>query len=57
MFIDINLKFIEEYRAEGDRVYIKTKKDGFIKHLNEYNLDDIPLSEQTIPYFIEIKED
>ncbi|PKM50969.1 MAG: hypothetical protein CVV02_08510 [Firmicutes bacterium HGW-Firmicutes-7] len=55
-FTDINLNFIEESEAEGDRVYITTKKDEFLKHLSEYNLNDIPLSEQKIPYFIEVQD-
>ena len=43
-FTDINLNFIEESESEGDRVYITTKKDEFLKHLGEYNLNDVPLS-------------
>ncbi len=31
------------------------KKDEFLKHLGEYNLNDVPLSKQTLPYFIEVK--
>jgi len=52
-FTDVNLNFIKE--SEGDRIYHTTKKDEFLKHLGEYNLNDIPLSEQTIPYFIEVQ--
>ncbi|WP_250160333.1 hypothetical protein, partial [Clostridiisalibacter paucivorans] len=55
-FTDINLNFIEESEAEGDRIYITTKKDEFFKHLGEYNLNNIPLSEQTIPYFIKVQD-
>lgn len=53
-FNDIYLNFIEE--SQADRAYITTKKDEFLKHLGEYNLNDIPLSEQTIPYFIEVQD-
>lgn len=56
IFTDINLNFIEESEAEGDRIYITRKKDEFLKHLGEYNLNDIPLYEQRIPYFIEVKD-
>ncbi len=53
-FTDVYLNFVEE--SEDDRVYITTKKDEFLKHLGEYNLNDIPLFEQTIPYFIEVQD-
>lgn len=53
-FTDVFLNFIEE--SEEDRVYITTKKDEFLKHLGEYNLNDIPIFEQTIPYFIEVQD-
>jgi hypothetical protein len=52
-FTDLHLNFIEE--SEGDRVYITTMKDEFLKHLGEYNLNEIPLFEQRIPYFIEVQ--
>ncbi len=51
-FTDVNLLFINE--SESNRLYTTTKKDEFLKHLGEYNLNDIPLSEQTLPYFIEV---
>ena len=54
IFTDINLNFIKE--SEGDRIYHTTEKDEFLKHLDEYNLNDIPLSEQTIPYFIKVQD-
>lgn len=53
-FTDVNLLFVNE--AESDRLYITTKKDEFLKHLGQYNLNDIPLSEQKLPYFIEIRD-
>lgn len=53
-FTDVYLNFIEE--SEDNRGYITTKKDEFLKHLGEYNLNDIPLFEQTIPYFIEVQD-
>ena len=53
-FTDVNLLFVNE--AESNRLYTTTKKDEFLKHLSEYNLNDIPLSEQKLPYFIEVKD-
>ncbi len=53
-FTDVNLNFIEESEAEGDRVYTTTKKDEFLRHLGDFN--DIPLSQQRIPYFIRIQD-
>jgi hypothetical protein len=53
-FTDVYLLFTNE--PEDNRLYATTKKDEFLKHLGEYNLNDIPLSEQTLPYFIEIKD-
>lgn len=55
-FTDINLNFIKESESGGNRIYNTTKKDEFIKHLGDYNLNDIPLFEQTIPYFIEVQD-
>lgn len=54
IFTDVNLDFIKV--SEGDRVYQTTKKEEFLKHLSGYNLNDIPLSEQKIPYFIEVRD-
>lgn len=54
IFTDVYFNFIEESKV--DRLYTTTKKDEFLKHLNEYNLNEIPLSEQTIPYFIKIQD-
>lgn len=53
-FTDMALNFVKE--SEGDRIYTTTKKDEFLQHLGEYNLNEIPLSEQTIPYFIEVQD-
>ncbi len=53
-FTDVNLLFVNE--AESDRLYTTTKKEEFLKHLGEYNLNDIPLSEQKLPYFIEVRD-
>lgn len=52
IFTDVHLNFIEE--EDGDRIYHTRKKEEFLRHLAEYDLNDIPLEEQTIPYFIEI---
>jgi bla regulator protein BlaR1 len=51
-FTDLDLHFVKE--AEGSRLYSTTKKAEFLKHLGVLN--DIPLSEQTIPYFIEVQD-
>ena len=53
-FTDVYHFFINE--SESNRLYTTTKKDEFLKHLGEYNLNDIPLSEQTLPYFIEVMD-
>ena len=49
-FTDVNLDFVK--KPEGDRLYTTTKKDEFMKHLGVLN--DFPLSEQKLPYFIEV---
>lgn len=51
-FTDVNLDFVKN--AEGDRLYTTTKKDEFINHLGKLN--EFSLSEQKIPYFIEVKD-
>jgi len=51
-FTDVNLNFVKE--SEGNRLYTTTKKDEFIRHLGKIN--DFPLSEQKIPFFIEVKD-
>ncbi|NLK43215.1 MAG: hypothetical protein GX300_02345 [Tissierellia bacterium] len=53
IFTDINLNFIEESEAEGNRLYTTRKIEEFLMHLGDLN--KIPLSEQKIPYFIKIK--
>ncbi|NMA84993.1 MAG: DUF4825 domain-containing protein [Epulopiscium sp.] len=53
-FTDVYHFFINE--PESNRLYTTTKKEEFLKHLGEYNLNDIPLSKQTLPYFIEVKD-
>lgn len=53
-FTDVYLNFVKE--SEEDRLYHTTKKDDFLKHLGEYDLNSIPLFEQTIPYFIEVQD-
>ena len=52
-FVDMNLLFVDD--EDGDRIYTTIKIDEFLKHLDEYNLNDIPLSQQKIPYFIEVQ--
>ena len=51
-FTDLDLYFVTD--AEGNRLYTTTKKDEFIKHLGALNT--FPLSEQKIPYFIEVRD-
>lgn len=51
-FTDMDLYFVTE--EKGTRLYTTTKKDEFVKHLGKLN--DIPLVEQKIPYFIDVKE-
>jgi hypothetical protein len=51
-FTDVDLYFVNE--PESNRLYATIKKDEFLKHLGKLN--DIPLSEQTLPYFIEAKD-
>ena len=51
-FTDVNLDFVKD--SKGDRLYTTTKKVEFIKHLG--NLKDLPLSEQKIPFFIEVQD-
>lgn len=53
IFTDTNLNFIEESEAGGDRLYTTTKNDEFLTHLGD--LKNIPLSKQTIPYFIKVQ--
>lgn len=53
-FLDVYRLFVED--ENEDRAYATTNKDEFLKHLGEYNQNDIPLFEQTIPYFIEVQD-
>ena len=53
-FTDVNLLFVNE--AESNRLYTTTKKEEFLQYLGEYNLNDTPLSEQKLPYFIEVRD-
>ena len=53
-FLDVYRLFVED--ENEDRAYATTNKDEFLKHLDEYNQNDIPLFEQTIPYFIEVQD-
>ncbi|HEY4544135.1 MAG TPA: DUF4825 domain-containing protein, partial [Tissierellaceae bacterium] len=53
-FTDIEGYFIEN--LESNRLYSTTDLSEFLKHLDEYRLNDIPLEKQTIPYFIEVKD-
>jgi len=51
-FTDVDLYFVNE--PESNRLYTTIKKDEFLKHLGKLN--DIKLSEQTLSYFIEVKD-
>ena len=54
-FVDYNMYYIEEEKADGDRKYRTNNIDEFIKG-SSYP-EDIPLEEQTIPYIIELQGD
>ncbi|MGI6145763.1 MAG: hypothetical protein ACOYED_08375 [Peptococcia bacterium] len=51
IFTDMDLYFVKE--SDSDRLYTTTQKAEFLKHLGKLN--DFPLSQQTIPYFIEVQ--
>lgn len=51
-FTDMSLYFVKE--SDSDRRYTTIKKAEFIKHLGKLNA--FPLSEQKIPYFIEVQD-
>lgn len=53
-FTDINHLFVKE--NEGNLRYTTSNLEEFLKHLKVNNLNDIPLSDQKIPYFIEVKD-
>lgn len=52
-FTDFDKKPDPEKDADTSRLYTTTSKDKFLEHLGDLN--HIPLSEQTIVYFIEVK--
>ncbi len=52
-FVDYNMYYIEEEKADGDRKYRTNNIDEFIKGSSYPK--DIPLEEQTIPYIIELQ--
>lgn len=56
IFTDVNLNFIGESEADDEKLYTTKNKEDFLKHLGEYNLNDIPLFEQRIPYFIKVQD-
>lgn len=51
-FTDTDLYFVTD--SQGNRQYTTSKKDEFLKHLGKLN--DFTLTEQKIPYFIEVKD-
>lgn len=53
-FTDINYLFVEE--DAGNLRYTTLNLNEFLKHLNVHNLNEIPLSDQKIPYFIETQD-
>ncbi len=53
-FVDTALDFIDASEKDGNRVYQTNQIEEFLKHLG--GLNDIPLSEQTIPYTIILKD-
>lgn len=53
-FVDVDLKFLDESKKDGDRVYQTNDVQEFVRHLGQRN--DTPLAEQTIPYFVEVQD-
>ncbi len=53
-FTDVNHLFIEENQENLN--YTTDKLEEFLDHLNVYKLNDLPLSGQRIPYFIEVED-
>lgn len=53
-FTDINYLFVKA--NEGNLRYTTSSIEEFLKHLSVHNLNDIPLSDQKIPYFIEVQD-
>lgn len=53
-FTDINHLFVKE--DEGNLRYTTSNLDEFLRHLKINNLNDIPLSDQKTPYFIEVED-
>lgn len=51
-FVDFNLYYIDENKADGDRRYRTNNIDEFIKG-SSYR-EELPLEQQTIPYIIEL---
>jgi len=51
-FTDMALYFVTE--PDGKRQYTTTKKEEFLKHLGKLNT--FPLSEQKIPYFVQVQD-
>ena len=51
IFTDVYGYFVDD--EQSNKLYTTTKRDEFLKHLGDLN--NIPLTEQTIPYFIEIQ--
>jgi hypothetical protein len=50
-FTDMNLDYVKN--PDGNRLYTTTKKDRLLKYFEKSS--KLPLSKQTIPYFIEVK--
>lgn len=50
-FTDFDLHFVKD--EEGDRIYETTKKEEFLE--GSYYCD-VPLEEQTVPYFLEVSD-
>ena len=51
-FTDMELYFVNN--EDGTRKYTTNSREEFLRHLG--HLNDYPLDEQTIPYFIEVKD-
>lgn len=53
-FVDVSLDFIDASEKDGNRIYETDSVEEFVEHLGILN--DTPLFEQTIPYFIDLKD-
>lgn len=53
-FVDTALDFIDASEQDGNRVYQTNHMEEFLRHRG--GLNDVPLTEQKIPYIIKVKD-